>query len=51
MTQVVNDSKDGLTASGIAASATINFTLLGGRYFVTVDDTGTAAGTLKVADA
>jgi hypothetical protein len=48
MTQVTNDSKDGLTASGIAASATIDFVLLGGRYFVAVDDSGTAAGTLNV---
>lgn len=43
------DTKDGITATAIAANATVGpFTLLGGKYMIAVDDTGTANGTLNI---
>ena len=49
MTAVVYDFKDGITATAIPANATVGpFVLLGGKYMVAVDDSGTANGTLNM---
>lgn len=47
----LNDFKNGVTATGYAASSTIGpFTLLGGEYLMLANDTGTVSQTLKIAD-
>jgi len=44
-----SDYKNGLSATNVAASATIGpFTLLGGRYGMVLSDTGTANASLKI---
>jgi hypothetical protein len=48
MALATSDSHDGVSSTGLTASATVVFVLSGGLYMVGVDDTGTAAGTLSV---
>lgn len=49
MAATLTDFKDGLTATGYAGSSTIGpFTLLGGKYAVTVSDTGTPDASLQI---